>query len=381
MISSDLAARLRAMTEDAVQPLAPVRPVPADLPEFRAGNRFTATIRSILPDGTFKAEVAGKTVTLAMAQSAKVGDTLELLVLDRTPRAIVASRADAPPQPGVSSPAPNTTLSRGAQLIGTLLAQAGDASDEAAALTRNQPIMPAPPNSGRALAPLLQSAIAESGVFYEAHQALWITGRWPLKALLREPQGQHSSAQAQPGNAGQGPADAMGMGGQTPASAPMSSSALLVRTALGELALQAPAAEMPQRIATANVAGPNLPADLGPVMRQQLDALSNDHVLWQGQVWPGQNMEWEIEDATHERAADESQDSPTWTSTLRLNLPRLGTVAATLKLNGTGVTMALNAAERASADALRSAVMDLAGALDAAGVPLQAMVVEHGEAV
>lgn len=381
MISSDLAARLRAMTEDAVQPLAPVRGVPADLPDFRTGNRFTANIQSILPDGTFKAEVAGKTVTLAMAQSAKAGDTLELVVIDRTPRAIVASRADAPPQPGVSQPSLSTTLSRAAQVIGSLLAQAGEASNEAVALARNQPIMAAPPSSGRVLAPLLQTAIAESGVFYEAHQALWTTGKWPLKALLREPQGQHSSAQAQPDNAGQRSANAIGMGSPTPASPTMSTPALLLRTALGELALQAPPAEIQQWNAAGKLTGTNLPADLAPVVRQQLDALSNDHVMWQGQIWPGQNMEWKIEDATRERAAEEAQDSPTWTSTLRLSLPNLGTVAATLKLNETGVSMGLRATERPSVDALRSAIADLADALDAAGVSLRAVVVEHGEAV
>lgn len=380
MISSDLAARLRAMTEDAVQPLAPVRGVPADLPDFRAGNRFTATIQSILPDGTFKAEVAGKTVTLAMPQSAKAGDTLELVVVDRTPRAIVASRADASPRPGVSQPALSTTLSRGAQVIGTLLAQSGDASDQAAALARNQPIVPTPPSSGRVLAPLLQTAIAESGVFYEAHQALWTTGKWPLAALLREPQGRYSSAQGSPKNAGEGSANVMSTGSLAPSSTGVSTP-LLVRTALGELALQAPPAETPQRIAAGNLTAPSLPADLAPVVRQQLEALSNDHVVWQGQIWPGQNMDWEIEDATREGSAKEAQEPKTWTTIVRLSLPHLGTVAATLKLNETGVSVGLRAAERTSVDPLRSAIEDLAGALDAAGVPLQAMLVEHGETI
>jgi hypothetical protein len=56
-------------------------------------------------------------------------------------------------------------------------------------------------------------------------------------------------------------------------------------------------------------------------------------------------------------------------------------MAATLKLNETGVSLGLRAAERPSVDALRNAIADLASALDAAGVPLQAMMVEHGETV
>jgi len=379
MISSDLAARLRAMTEDAVQALAPVRGVPSDLPDFRAGNRFTATIQSALPDGTFKAVVAGKTVTLAMPQSAKAGDILELLVIERTPRAIVASRAEAPP-PAVPVASPNTTLSRGAQVIGTLLAPSGEVSGKAAALAQNQPILPQAPGSGRTLAPLLQTALAESGVFYEAHQALWVTGKLPLTALLREPQGRHSSAQTQASVTAEQPASAINGSAQT--AAPVASSPmLLVRTAAGELALQASPAETPQSNKAGSLTAPNLPADLAPVVRQQLDALSNDHVLWQGQIWPGQNMEWEIEDATRDRPAEDMEEAQTWTTTVRLTLPQLGTVAATLKLDGTGVAMALRAAERPSVDALRGAMADLAGALEAAGVPLRGMKVEHGESV
>ncbi|MCK7498329.1 MAG: hypothetical protein MZW92_52610 [Comamonadaceae bacterium] len=66
------------MMEAAVQPLSVVRELPSDLPPYSPGQRFSANIQSVLPDGTFRAIVAGRTVTLSLPQSAMAGDALEL---------------------------------------------------------------------------------------------------------------------------------------------------------------------------------------------------------------------------------------------------------------------------------------------------------------
>ena len=189
MIPSDLAARLRIMTEAAVQPLSAVRELASDLPSLSSGQRFSAEIQSALPDGTFRAIVAGRTVTLSLPHLAKAGDTLELVVIDRTPRAIIAAQTGLAFE-AQAAPTAGATLSRAAQLIGALLS--GNEAAQAAPLARSAPLLTAPPQTGRALAPLLQIAVGESGMFYESHQAQWLAGRLPLSALLREPQGQHS---------------------------------------------------------------------------------------------------------------------------------------------------------------------------------------------
>ena len=82
MIPGDLAARLRLLTEASffsdeppLEPLTSVRPVPSQLPEYRAGDRFTAQIQNALTDGTFEALVDGKTVKLALPQSARPGES------------------------------------------------------------------------------------------------------------------------------------------------------------------------------------------------------------------------------------------------------------------------------------------------------------------
>jgi hypothetical protein len=365
MIPSDLATRLRSMVQSAVQPLVQASEIPSDLPDFRAGQRFIATIQSSLPDGTYQATVAGKRVTLSLAQGAAAGESLDLIVVDRTARSVVATR-NPMPEPTVPPSSPGATLSRAAQLIGSLLAQGGERAGgrpgEAAALNRSVPILAQPSGAAQALAPLLKNAISESGVFYEAHQAQWLAGKRPLGDLLREPQGRLSPLVSQPGTE------------TNAAAAPSSPSALLVRTADGELARQAIPATAQEAIPAGGSLGTGLPTDVAPVVRQQLEALSCHQIAWQGQIWPGQAMEWEIEDPPRDPAT-ETIEAPTWNTTLRLALPNLGTMTARLRLDRSGVALDLRAAEDGGVEALRESLPQLAQALEGAGVPLRGSMV------
>ncbi len=407
MIPTDLAARLRVLMESAVNPLAPVREVPADLPDLRAGQRFTATIQNALPDGTYRALVAGKSMTLALPQGAKSGDALELVVIGHNAKSVVAAEVAPPAQAAAPSPAtaaPAATLSRTAQLIGPLMSDSDGAPAQPATISRSTPLLAEPPVAGRALAPLLQAAVSESGLFYEAHQAKWIAGQFPEAALLREPQARHAPP---PAPAAAPPtAPAASQQGSTPPLADQAPETAPARPAQTDRAGSAPTPNSsPQLPANANVlaraaseletaalAGthelpaprashaPTLPEDLAPLVRQQLDALAGQHVLLAGQVWPDQTLEWEIEDARRDPAANDADEQPTrWTTTLRLTLPGLGEIAATLDLDGKGVGVALRTAEPRTASTLRGAGADLARAFGEAGMNLQAMKVEHGE--
>jgi flagellar hook-length control protein FliK len=114
------------------------------------------------------------------------------------------------------------------------------------------------------------------------------------------------------------------------------------------------------------------------VVRQQLEALSGHQIAWQGPIWPGQMLDWEIEDPPRDPATPESTESQTWNTTLRLTLPQLGTVTARLQIDGSGVAVNLRAIEHPSAQALQSGLPELAQALELAGIPLRASLVENG---
>lgn len=341
MIPSDLAARLRVLTESLVNPVAPVQEVPADLPELPIGQRFVARIENALPDGTFRALVAGRSLTLALPQQARAGDTLELVVTARTPRLIVAGNAEGAQQPSATP----TTLSQAGRIISSVLA-GGERAAQAPVLTRAAPLLPNPAPQAARLAPVLQQAIVESGLFYESHQAQWIAGRYPLEALAREPQ-----ARLRPAGRNAAPA----------AAAPPTG------------AVQVPAGEeaaAPARAATGVPQPPApLPAELQALVQLQLDAGATQHIVWRGDVWPGQSLHWEIESEERREGGTDEAPAPAWTTALRLTLPQLGEVNAVLRLAAGKVSLAMTAPPAHTA-LLRAGLSDLATAFADAGLPL-----------
>jgi hypothetical protein len=405
MIPSDLAARLRTLTEASffeTEPPVPglqrAREIQSRLPELVPGQRFFATLQRTLPDGSFRAVVAGQQMTLALDGAAKSGDTLELEVTQLTPRTVFA-RVVGGEAAGTAGASAQSALSQTGKLISFLLT--GQPAPSAASLAGNRPLLSAPPTSGSQLVPVLRQALGQSGLFYESHQVQWVLGKLDTAALLREPQGQAGGANAAGGGAGANAGAAAGtaaggsvatgtgttagaaaastsvaagQGPGTPVDAAEStasraitdtdasrSASSTVRAALDETAAPRPAA---------------IPERLMPVVHQQLDALATQQYVWQGQAWPGQRFEWWIEDPQHEgeQAGEEAENA--WNTTLRLTLPRLGGVEARLHLTPAGVALRLVADDTATLQALDGGAAALASALEAANLKLTGLVIE-----
>jgi len=110
----------------------------------------------------------------------------------------------------------------------------------------------------------------------------------------------------------------------------------------------------------------------------QLDTLEQRRVAWQGELWPGQPMEWEVtEDTPQGKAAGDVERS--WQSAVRFELPILGSVAATIHLRGNRLQVQVRAANETTALLLREHGSELASALDAAGSPLDLLTVKQDE--
>jgi len=398
MIPSDLAARLRMLTEasffDSEPPVsgpARVREIQARLPEIVPGQRFTATLERALPDGTFQAIVAGKHYTLALNHAAKSGDTLELVATQNTAKAVFAQLASAATAQTGADAATRPTLSATGRLIGFLLT--GQPASTPAALAGGKPLLDAPPaNGAAALAPALRQALTQSGLFYESHQRQWLGGKIDTAALQLEPQGQHAPARGPAGNA---PAAQ-----QTAADGEPSSTADSGGTTAGAMRADSGTASNAQGIAagaaaeideqadipgTAARPGPlraaAIPERLMPVVHQQLDAMATQNYVWHGQVWPGQHVEWEIEDPRRDQRDDGEGNADgvaeNWNTTLRLTLPRLGGVEAHLVVSPAGVALRLLADEPETLAALDAARARLHEALAAANLPLTGFVAER----
>ena len=342
MIPADLASRLRMLTEASffsgeptVAPLARVKAISEQLPAFVPGQRIVATLQTAQPGNTYRARIADHDFTLALPQAANAGDTLELVVSHVTPRAVFATLAEPTAAPGTGS-ATAPALSQAGRLISFLLT--GQPAAQTAALNGGQPMLAsAPQASGDSvvLANRLGAALGQSGLFYESHQARWLAGKLDTAALLQEPQ--NRSAPTLPAQPAEGSTTAAR--GLTEGLAP-------------------------------------IPERLLPVVHQQLDAVATQNFVWQGQVWPGQTMDWELEDPAAEGRGGSDEPDANWNSTLRLTLPRLGGIEARLHLTPAGVAMRLIADSDETRATLAAAEARLADALAAADVPLTGLVAE-----
>lgn len=382
MIPTPVGAQVRSQTDAPLNPLRPVAEIPSDLPDLQPGQVFRARIQEVLPENTYKALVAGRSLTLALSEGAKAGDTLELVVVGRTPGAvvakIVAQSVDAG-QGTIAEPFQRSTLSNLGQLLASLLPREGEAAAPAR-LTQGQPLVSLAALSATDLAQRLPTRLAQavstSGLFYEAHQVQWALGQRPLTSLLAEPQGRHAQSEMRAAFGGAHEAEsaaeksalAIRREAATSSASPL---ALLQKLfggeAMGTSALATEASPLATTVA--------MPDDLRPLVQQQLEAAATQRMVWHGEVWPKQMMQWEIErDA--QQAETSAEDPAVWRTTLRLTLPRLGEIEARVQLSSQDVHLALRMSDAAVTD-LRQAMPALQQALTAAGLTLQSVQAKH----
>lgn len=376
MIPADLAARLRLLNEASffnseppVPGLQRAREIQSQLPELVPGQRFFATLQRTLPDGTFRALVAGQQMTLALNTAAKSGDTLELEVSQVTPRAVFARIVGQEAAATVTASA-QPALSQTGRLISFLLT--GQPAAQPASLAANQPLLAAPPANGAQLAPLLRQSLGQSGLFYESHQADWVLGRRDTASLTSEPQGQAQTRSTAQGASQAATGQAVHQGVASPKSGAQSGQPAAAEGS--ERAAQARGAALADEAAPVRTAP--IPDRLIPIVHQQLDALATQQYVWHGQAWPGQAVEWRIEDPERDDGSAEEETAHGWDSTLRLTLPRLGGVEAQLHLSGKQVALRLRADEADTLVALDAGAAALASALEAVDLRLSGLIVE-----
>ncbi|MBO1111077.1 flagellar hook-length control protein FliK [Bordetella petrii] len=253
------------------------------------------------------------------------------------PDAAAAGRAGSAPAPAGSAAASRADA-----------AAAGRPESGATAQTARAGGPAAPLPSAAVLAGALRQALQGSGLFYESHLGDLAFGQRSAEQLRGEPQAQLPRAPAAPGQ----PSEAR----SAPSAAPLQSTG------------DAPAAPGSHG---ASAAAPHAPVpagihpDAAPLVRQQLDILANQALAWQGEAWPGAEMEWEVRRDAPEGAADAEAH---WATRLKLDLPRLGLVEARLNLAGDQLVMQLVAPR--SAPEIHGAAQALRESLQRAGLTL-----------
>ena len=368
MIPPDVASSLRlvqpdqrALPEQQNQPVAPAQRIADVLSNAVPGQRIMAEIQAMLPNGTYRALVAQRDVTLALPFSAKPGDTLELEVTESDGKltlAFVTNRTETPANKSSPESVP-TSLSSTGKLIGDLMSGIDGEGKRAppAPLNGSQPIVESMPKSAADLAPVLKQALTQSGMFYEAHQARWVAGEMPTEALKLEPQGKIAVA------------------GETVA-VNLKNAAKMADGNTSVESVTTPG----NQTRNESVTLPGLPREMVPLVQQQLDGLANQNFAWQGQIWPGQQMRWEIGENPEDRRAANETEPQHWQSRLKLSLPMLGAIDVALSLRAGGdVRIAVTADSENSKTRLQEGVLQLKKQFETAGLNLTDCIVQHDE--
>ncbi|RZT09029.1 hook-length control protein FliK [Duganella sp. CF402] len=310
----------------------------AGRPAIAAGNAALPNPAAALatPAGAAQAQAAA-TLAAGSAGSAVPADAVKPQSLAAT----LLGKAPLTPAselPELSANTPQATLSSAARVLTTVLstAQAGQAA-QAALIGKTALFGNAAPDTD-ALAQQLHETISKSGLFYESHVAEWVKGERPLAELMREPQMQRLLQQ---------------QGGETAA-----------RAAAG---------------------GPDLSA--AQMINQQLHTQEQNRVLWHGQAWPGQEMQWDVRREQREGGQGGNGDADgepeqIWRSGVRFRLPLLGAVSAAVTLVGEQVHIQVQTDSDGSAVTLRAYASQLESAMAAAGAQLSSLTIsqedDHG---
>jgi len=322
------------------------------------GQQVQGFVQSKVDEGLFKVQVAGQLLQMRLPGNIQSGDTIRLEVLSLQPRITFGMVASTNP---LSTP---EQIGSAARLLSNLAERPVErpvveqAGGKAVWPAREQ--VP----DAKLLAGALRETLGKSGLFYESHQAQWIRGERSIGQLLEEPQNQLTGRNLLP--------EQQGLPGKSP----------LAQTSLASGAEQQAAADRtstmqantPAQARTAGETAQPIAKELVHLVQQQLHTLEQHHLVWLGQVWPGQQMQWEIQ-GQPKRESPQQEDRQ-WSTEMELALPRLGDVHARLVFSGSELRLALRAADPATVGMFNRALPGLRDTLAEAGISLVSAAVE-----
>lgn len=358
------------------------------LNQMALGKEFQAQVLSRLTNGSYLIKVDDTTVNVKLPPGTKAGDTLELTLLATQPRpTFLLGRANA----GATA-----SLSNAGRLIGNLLQLARQDGAAPTSLVGKTPLLADAGATAPQIAQALQHAMTFSGLFYESHVAQWANGMRAFAELQSEPAAKRMETSlpttplpqdgkdAQTNQAQQGLRSDLvrlaanlreWVGAHPPTNDAETRTDIRTISAMKEHALAAAIQDGRDATSKTQDAGSNEGIRL---VSLQLDALEQRRILWQGQLFSGQPIEWEISDETPQRKSEEeAQPEAAWQSTVHFSLPTLGTISATIRLSGEHAQVNVRTADADTAGTLRNYGSLLADALDAAGTKLDSLLVRH----
>jgi hypothetical protein len=356
------------------------------LSQLALGKEFQAQVLSRLTDGTFLVKIDDAVAGMKLPPGTKAGDVLDLTLLATQPRpTFLLGKPDA---------GATTSLSNAGRLIGNMLQLAQQDGAPPTAIVSKTPLIATPNVPAAQIASAMQNAVAFSGLFYESHVAQWANGTRLLTTLLSEPPAKLLSTPtgAPPNTPGNPTALATQTNHNASNNPQLPTDLSKLMTSVKELVTgERSLPELLNALKTGTTATQDSPDQLAirqdlttntdgvRLVSLQLDTLEQRRIVWQGELFPGQPLEWEISDDTPKRNTEDPNEQPqqSWQSTVRFSLPTLGAVSATIRLTGEHVQVNVRTVTEHTATALRTHGNMLADALGAAGTTLDSLLVKQ----
>ncbi|NNM80921.1 MAG: hypothetical protein HKM01_10825, partial [Gallionella sp.] len=176
MLPPTLISALQVLSRSGKSPVTADAPLP--LSEIKVGQQLQGSVQAQLSPGLFRVLVAGQSIQMRLPATIRSGETINLRVISTTPQltfSIAASTAPISTQEQIGAAARLLADLAQQPIQDPVTRQLGKTAVWQTALTA--------PDS-RQLATALRDALANSGLFYESHQAQWVRGERSTAQLL-----------------------------------------------------------------------------------------------------------------------------------------------------------------------------------------------------
>ncbi|RQW85258.1 MAG: flagellar hook-length control protein FliK [Geobacter sp.] len=313
------------------------------------GQEIQGEVLARLSDKVYLVKIAGDIYRTELPEPTKTGTNLTLTFRTREPRpefSLQSNRSDASP----------VRLSpTAASIIEALKMTAAQTSTQS--IKSLEPLLTSPPVNTLALAASLRNALSFSGLFYESHLLQWFLGERLFEDIQKESRLRLASMTKKRNEslANENPSEELD----------------LVAGKKGFLALTLENDELLDIRKHTTALSDSLNSSL---LREQVETLLSGIFHWQGPVWQDQKMKWEVE---KQDSGSDQESERSWRTTLRLSLPNLGEVSATLISSDEGISGRITTNSIATKNEMQRELKCLEERMAGSGLTLITMAIEQ----
>lgn len=302
-----------------------------------------------LADHTYLIRVAGQLFGVELPLPLEPGSSMQLTFRSSQPRPTFSMERPANEAASVRLSTAASLLARTAGTQETCLARS-------ARIVAETPLMNSRTPDAAAVATALRTAVTFSGLFYESHLMQWCLGEIPFASILREPR----SGRLQQLRTGPQKNVAKNNCGKVP----------VKEENVDTTATAGLSTELEQ----AHGSDPSVSRTALQTIREQVELLLTGTLTWSGEAAEGHELEWIVE---RDPERPDSEETPSWKTSISVNLPHLGRVCAKLSFSGKAIDVCMLPELPETAVLLRNEVGILAERLAYAGLRLNGMVIEN----